>query len=226
MKIGILQTGHAPEEIQASLGDYEHMFHRLLGGHGFEFQTWNVVDNDLPEGPEAADGWLITGSKHGVYEDHPWLPPLEALIRAIRDNGKPLVGICFGHQVIAQALGGTVVKHPGGWIVGRQDYDFDGQTLSLNAWHQDQVIVLPPGARVLGTNPTCAYAALAYGDRILTYQAHPEFTAEAIDGLITHRGGAVPTDRLDHARADLDKPTANAVLADRIAETFTKAAQQ
>jgi GMP synthase (glutamine-hydrolysing) len=226
MKIGILQTGHAPEEIQASLGDYEHMFHRLLGGHGFDFQTWNVVDNDFPEGPDAADGWLITGSKHGVYEDHPWLPPLEALIRAIHDSGKPLVGICFGHQVIAQALGGTVVKHPGGWIVGRQDYDFDGQALSLNAWHQDQVIDLPPGARVLASNPTCAYAALAYGDTILTVQPHPEFTAEAIDGLIIHRGGAVPPELLNRARADLDKPTANAVLADRIAETFTKAAQQ
>lgn len=226
MKIGILQTGHAPEEIQASLGDYEHMFHRLLGDHGFDFQTWNVVDNDFPEGPDAADGWLITGSKHGVYEDHPWLPPLEALIRAIRDSGKPLVGICFGHQVIAQALGGTVVKHPGGWIVGRQDYDFDGQALSLNAWHQDQVIDLPPGARVLATNPTCAYAALAYGDTILTVQPHPEFTAEAIDGLITYRGGVVPTDLLNRARADLGKPTANAVLADRIAETLTKAAQQ
>src|SRR5690606_24036163 len=120
--IGILQTGHAAEPIRAEQGDYDEMFRRLLGGHGFTFSTWNVVDGEFPEGPEAAEGWLITGSRHGAYEEHDWLPPLEDLIRAIREAKRPLVGICFGHQIVAQALGGRVEKFDGGWSVGPQHY--------------------------------------------------------------------------------------------------------
>jgi len=124
MKIGILQTGHAPDELRPVLGDYADLFTALLAGQGFDFAVWNVVDGELPDDPRAADGWLITGSKHGAYEDHPWIPPLEALIRDAYAAGVPLVGICFGHQIIAQALGGRVIKFPGGWMVGRQVYDW------------------------------------------------------------------------------------------------------
>ncbi len=114
MLIGILQCGHFPEDLQGESGDYDAMFERLLAGENFDYATYNVVDGDFPEGPEACDGWLITGSRHGAYEDHDWIPPLEDLIRAIRDAGRPLVGVCFGHQIIAQALGGKVVKFDGG----------------------------------------------------------------------------------------------------------------
>jgi GMP synthase-like glutamine amidotransferase len=177
MIIGILQTGHVPEEISARHGEYSDMFRRLLGGRGFEFRVFNVVDMEFPEGPEAADGWLITGSKHGVYEDHPWIPPLEALIRGIRDAGQPLVGICFGHQIIAQALGGKVVKYPGGWALGLRRYRIGGREVSLHAWHQDQVVELPPGATVLGDSEMTAHAVLAIGDRILTIQPTPSSSA-------------------------------------------------
>ena len=151
MKLGLLQTGHLPDEMLETTGDYSALFTRLLDGHGFQFHTWNVVDNELPDSPQEADAWLITGSKHGVYEDHAWISPLEKLIRQIVAAGLPLVGICFGHQIVAQALGGKVEKFQGGWAIGRHSYDLDGTQLHLNAWHQDQVVTRPEGARVLAS---------------------------------------------------------------------------
>lgn len=224
MKIGILQTGHAPDELLERTGDYDQLFQKMLAGNGFEFETFNVVDGAFPSGPEAAQGWLITGSRHGAYEDHDWIPPLEELIRAIHARQIPMVGVCFGHQIIAQALGGTVVKFDGGWSVGTQDYMLDGAPVTLNAWHQDQVITRPPGARVLGSSAFCENAFLGYGDHIWTVQAHPEFGPEFIDGLIRGRGkGVVPEDQLAEATANLNRPTHNADIAAHVAAFFKKA---
>ncbi|MDA7964273.1 type 1 glutamine amidotransferase [Ruegeria sp.] len=200
MKIGILVTGHPPDALKGEFDEYDVMFRALLDGNGFDYETFAVVDNQFPADADQADGWIITGSRHGAYEDHAWIPPLEDLIRAIRDKGAPLIGVCFGHQIIAQALGGTVEKFTGGWAVGRTDYDLDGDTVTLNAWHQDQVTRLPEGARVLGRNDFCENAMVAYGDTIWTVQAHPEYGDDFITGLIHTRGkGVVPDDLLQDA---------------------------
>jgi len=223
MKIGILQTGRAPDALIETAGDYDQMFCTLLDGHGFEFETYAVLDGVFPASPEAADGWLITGSRFGVYEDHSWIPPLEELVRAIHAKALPLVGICFGHQIIAQALGGTVEKYPGGWAVGRVEYEQDGQTLSLNAWHQDQVTTLPEGARVLAGSDFCANGVLAYGDTIWTLQPHPEFSTAFVAGLIEKRGrGVVPDAILDAASDTLDGPLNTAEIAAFMAAFFMK----
>lgn len=223
MKIGILQTGHAPEDLIGTSGDYDQMFRALLAGHGLDFETYSVVDGQFPDGAQAADGWLITGSKHGVYEDHPWIPPLEALIRDIHSRGLPMIGVCFGHQIIAQALGGKVEKFSGGWSVGRTEYVAGGETLALNAWHQDQVTRRPAGARVLASSEFCENAILAYGDTIWTVQPHPEFTAEFIGGLADTRGkGVVPDALLQQAKAQLDTPVDNGRIARTMAEFFLK----
>ncbi len=220
MKIGILQTGHAPEEVQDELGDVNTFFMRLLDGQEFTFETFCVVDGDFPDGPEDCDGWLITGSKHGAYEDHPWIPPLESLIRDVYAAGRPLVGICFGHQIIAQALGGTVEKFEGGWAVGRQTYDWRGAEIALNAWHQDQVTQKPEGADVLASNSFCQNAALVYDNRIFTVQAHPEFGDPMIKGLIDARAGSVPPDLIETAKANLGRENSNAQLASQIGRFF------
>lgn len=222
MRIGILQCGQSPDVLKPEMGDYPDMFIRLLADRGLEFRTWHVEELQFPTDIHQAQGWLITGSRHGAYEDHAFIPPLEVFIREAYDAGVPLVGICFGHQIIAQALGGTVIKHPGGWAVGAQDYDFQGETVTLNAWHQDQVTELPEDAKVVATHPFCENAALVYGDRAFTVQAHPEFTDAFVEGLMQFRGpGRVPDEQMAAARNRMGQAEAGSmVLADRIAAFF------
>ncbi|MCY3995044.1 MAG: type 1 glutamine amidotransferase [Rhodobacter sp.] len=227
MHIGVLLTGHVAGSLIPTYGDYDAMFESFLGGRGFTFSSYPVVDMVFPEGPSAADGWLITGSRHGVYEGHPWIAPLERLVRAAFIAGVPVVGICFGHQLVARSCGARVEKFRGGWAVGRQIYEFDGNVrLALNAWHQDQVVSVPDGAEVIARNPFCRIAALAYGDRALTIQAHPEFHEPYLKDLIAVRGrGTVPDRLLDDALDGLGQPVDSPALADRMAAFLIKSGQ-
>jgi len=221
MHIGVLQTGHAPEALRAAHGDYGDMFRDLLAGQGLRLTDWDVEGMQFPPAPDAADGWLITGSKHGAYEDHGFIPPLEDFVRAARAAAVPMVGICFGHQIMAQALGGRVEKFSGGWAVGPQSYAFGDDTLDLNAWHQDQVIAAPTEAEVIAHNDFCALAGLRYGDWGLSVQPHPEFDDAFIEGLIATRGrGLVPDAQLEAAATRLDGARDSERMAARIAHFF------
>ena len=221
MKIGILQTGASPDALRADMGDYPDFFERLLAGRGLTFRRYHVEAMEFPADVHDCEGWLITGSRHGAYEDHPFIKPLEDFIRAAYAAHVPVVGICFGHQIIAQAMGGKVERYPGGWAVGPTDYDFGGETITLNAWHRDQVTQAPEGAKVIATNPHCVNAAMLYDDRMFTVQAHPEFKPEFVDGLMRTRGpGLVPDELMAAARARLDQPLDDQTMAGRIAAFF------
>ena len=223
MKIGILMAGHAPDAQRPAHGDYDAMFRRLLDGHGFAFETWDVEGMAFPASVRDADGWLVSGSRHGVYEDHPFIPPLEAFVRDAHAADVPVVGICFGHQIVAQALGGRVERFEGGWALGRTAYDLaGGGTVALNAWHQDQVVEAPPGAVRLASAPGCANAMLAYDGRAFTVQAHPEFDAALIDAFVAARRGtgSYPDDRMDAAARATALPTQPDAVARAIARFF------
>ena len=122
MKLGVLNCGPAPELVAPIHGEYLVWFDALLSPHGFDLVMWNVEQMEFPEDVYDADAWLITGSKHGAYEAHEFIPPLEAFIRDIHAAQVPLVGICFGHQIVATALGGRVEKVEAGWEFGRRAY--------------------------------------------------------------------------------------------------------
>ncbi|MEV8466977.1 type 1 glutamine amidotransferase [Fluviibacterium sp. DFM31] len=225
MKIGILQTGETPESFRDRLGDYNVLCQRCLEGQGFTFQTYRVLDGELPPSVQAADGWLITGSRHGVYDDLPWIVPLEDFLRAAYAAAVPIVGICFGHQILAQALGGRVEKFSGGWSVGPVDYRLtDGSCETLIAWHQDQVIEPPAEAQVLASSDMCRNAMLLYGDRALTVQPHPEFTPEFAAALLEARRNVLPAEAAARAEAGQGIPTTAPHMLDRIAAFFRAAA--
>lgn len=221
MKIGILETGRPPQALEEEFGDYGDLFARLLDGHGFTFEHWHVTLGEVPTRPDQADGWLITGSRHGVYDDLPWIEPMKDFVRASVATETPIVGICFGHQLMAEALGGRAEKFDGGWAAGHQRYDTGNGPLDLLAWHQDQVTELPPGAEVLASNAFCAYAAISYGPGALSYQAHPEYTPEFFLALSALRGpGVVPDAQLTAARASAGTPLNAGEVADALAEAL------
>jgi GMP synthase (glutamine-hydrolysing) len=223
MKIGILQCGHLRDEIKAVHGDYFALYQRMLAGHGFSFGGWSVVDMDFPASVDDCDGWLLTGSRHGAYDDLPFIAPLEDFVRSAYAEAVPLAGICFGHQLIAQALGGKVEKFDAGWAMGRHAYAFDDiGEVALNAWNQDQVVEKPADATVVATSPFCRYAALAYGDRAYSVQPHPEFSNDFIADLLRvgRQNRLYPEAAMDKAAANLSEPPDNALMADRIAGFF------
>ncbi|MFN0113447.1 MAG: type 1 glutamine amidotransferase [Paracoccaceae bacterium] len=221
MQIGILQTGQSPDALKGEMGDYPDFFERLLAGRGLTFRRFHVEGMEFPKDVHDCDGWLITGSRHGAYEDHPFIRPLEDFIRKAYAEGVPMVGICFGHQIIAQAMGGRVEKFGGGWTVGPTDYRIEGEPFTLNAWHQDQVVEKPSDATLIGSSDFCENAAFLYGDRAFSVQPHPEFQDAFVKGLMETRGkGRVPDELLAAADRRLGRPNSSGQMADRIAEFF------
>lgn len=213
MKIAVLETGVPPPPLADEFGSYPDMFARLLGS-GFEIETFDVQADQLPErGTHAA--YLVTGSPAGVYDPLPWIAPLQSFIRAAADA--KMVGVCFGHQVMAEALGGRVEKSHRGWGAGLHRYDLvhaqpwldGGGQIAIPASHQDQVVRQPPNTAVLAKSVFTPFAALAWTDRpAISFQFHPEFSPGYAKALIEKRYDRVNDP--EAAIASLDAPNDNA----------------
>jgi GMP synthase-like glutamine amidotransferase len=216
MKIAVLETGVPPAPLMEEFGSYPDMFADLLDS-GYELQTFDVTSGDFPDA--AAHGaYMITGSPAGVYEPLPWIEPLMEFIRSARDS--KMIGVCFGHQVMAQALGGEVIKSPKGWAAGLNRYEVlrpqrwtNGErNVAIPASHQDQVVVQPPNTTVVAASDFTPFAALAWEDRpAISFQFHPEFSPAYAKALIEKRYDKV--NRPDAAIASLDSPNDNQHVA-------------
>ena len=217
MKLAILETGRPPAKLAEQFGDYPAMFERMLGP-GYDFERFDVAAGELPDDPLIHDAYLITGSPAGVYDPLPWIEPLKEFLRAAKD--RKMVGICFGHQIMAEAFGGHVEKSDKGWGIGLQRYGIDrveswmdgAAPISVPASHQDQVVEQPPNTEVVASSDFTPFAALAWTDRpAISVQFHPEFEPAYAKALIAARRDKMPGP--DGAIASLDRPNDNAVVA-------------
>ena len=212
MNLAILETGAPPEPLIAEFGRYPAMFEDLLG---LEATTYDVAAGALPPDVGRHDAYLITGAAAGVYDDLPWIPKLTAFLRAAKGRAR-LIGICFGHQVMAEAFGGHVEKSARGWGVGLHAYPIvqrepwmdDAALVSVPASHQDQVVVAPPQADVIASSLFTPYAGFAWRDQpAISFQFHPEFSPAYAKALIEQRYDRTPDP--DAAIASLDAPNDN-----------------
>lgn len=211
MKLGILKTGRPPKPAIERFGTYPDMFSKLLGEDAYGWRTYAVDEGELPASPTECDAYLITGSSAGVYDALPWIADAMDFLRAAQGKAA-LVGICFGHQLMAQAFGGQVIKSPKGWGVGEHVYEvmtaepwMDARPLRIRlpASHQDQVVEKPPGAEVFAASEFTPFAALVWRDHpAISIQPHPEFDPAFAMSLIEHRrGNPYPDEQADAAIA-------------------------
>jgi GMP synthase-like glutamine amidotransferase len=227
MKLTIIETGRPPEPIAADFPRYPAMLETLLAPHISDLvcTTISLIDEEPLPPQDALEAVLITGSPVGVYDPVAWISPLKAWILDNAQAKIPQVGICFGHQIIAEAFGGKVAKAPQGWGLGRHDYQMTGgQCLSLAVSHQDQVLSAPACAQVLAHSEFTPFAALLYDHApALSFQGHPEFCPSFADALIrSRRGTRFPEDLADRALESLKAPLDSAVVAAMIAQFYSQ----
>ncbi|MDC7674567.1 type 1 glutamine amidotransferase [Asticcacaulis machinosus] len=206
--VAILETGIPPAGLDATYGTYADMFAKKLHEPERAFRVFKTLDGELPDLNEDFRGVVITGSPAGVYESDPWIAALIDWLKALRAD-VPVVGICFGHQVMAQAWGGHVEKSHKGWGVGLHEYTIhdgdiwstltDGahRAIKVAVTHQDQVVKKPDNAIVLAGSEFTPHGALYYTDRkAISFQCHPEFCADFASDLLKSRRGVRITEEL------------------------------
>ncbi|MCW8410285.1 GMP synthase [Legionella sp. PATHC035] len=227
MHIGILQCDEVEKGLMAIHGTYPEMYIKLLrqAEPNLTFKVYDARQDELPIDVDTADAYVITGSRHGVNDGFLWIAALEEFVRRLHESRKKVIGICFGHQLIAKALGGTVIKSPKGWGVGmsinKMTQHKSWMSPSLNQLnllvsHQDQVVALPSEAEVLATSDFCPFYMLQIRDNLLTVQGHPEFSKSYSQALIELRKNRLGMELVERGLQSLQQPCNDTVFAEWI----------
>ncbi|MFT4615528.1 MAG: GMP synthase-like glutamine amidotransferase [Bacteroidia bacterium] len=214
MKLGILKTDAVRPQWVPEFGEYSDMFVALLArvDPAMEFAVYDVEKGEYPKDIDEVDAYLMTGSKSSVYDDKIWIANLMAFVRELHARRKKLVGVCFGHQLVAQALGGNTQKSSKGWGVGVHTHRFEelprwhdggSKAFDILVSHQDQVMTPAEGSVVLAGSAFCANAVTQLGDHILTFQGHPEFTPAYSREIMTFRQALIGLETYEQGMASL-----------------------
>lgn len=197
MKLAILDADTLHDSLRPRYDSYGAMFEKLLGqsGSDMDMSIYRVIDGQYPAEPAHYDGYLITGSKYDSFADDQWIVALRDYVLSLFRIGKPMVGVCFGHQLLAHALGGRAGRSDAGWGLGVMQYQLEQQpafidgptSVNLIVSHRDQVLTLPRGAQRLLTNDFCPNAAFYIPGKVLAIQGHPEFSVEYARDLLDLR---------------------------------------
>jgi GMP synthase-like glutamine amidotransferase len=232
MRIGLLLCDHLDPDVADEVGDYTELFPQAFEPAGLELRIFEVTRDEFPDDLDACDGWLVSGSRRSAYEDEGWIHRLEDLIRVLVLEQRPLAGICFGHQLIAQALGGAVERAEVGWGVGGRRFDVvepaewmlaePVDAFSILMSHRDQVTRLPEGAEVIASAEYCPIGAYRIGDRVFCVQGHPEFVPQLSRMLMVRRRDVIGTDVVDAGIRSLDGPLDQELVVRWIAEFFER----
>lgn len=230
LSLCIIENGLVPDDLKPHFGSYPDMIRQWLAPSLPEasFAECSPVTGEALPTADAYDGYLLTGSRHSSYEDGDWIRDIRQFLRQAIDLKRPVFGICFGHQIMADAFGGHTAKAENGWGVGAQEYTTSLGGPHDNAgffvFHQDQVTSVPPAAKVIGGSAHCPNGVLEYSFPALSVQFHPEFTAEYVEALANkYEGHVIPPDTSQAAIASLqDVVVDNANLASNVAEFFRK----
>lgn len=229
MRVGLLMVGHVAPTSTHIAGDYPKLFATLLDGLDIELVQYNLVEDRFPATVDECDGWLLSPSRGSVYDGHPWIAAAEDLIRDVIARERPYVGICFGHQLAAQALGVSVRRAADGWQVGVHEYEIVEHrawmtprlpSVALIASHEDQVTAVPDGARLFARTGGCPVAGLLIGERAWTLQPHPEFVPELADDLLAQRIELIGAEKVAIARSSLTQPLDRLTVGRWIGEFF------
>lgn len=224
-KIGLLECDHVLDELRYIAGDYREMFPAFLPD--FQFQFYDVINGQFPASVEDCDAYICTGSRHSVYEEIDWILQLKQFIRDIYQSNKKFVGVCFGHQLLGDALGGKVWKSEKGWCVGVHQFEVLSQKIwmqpSLNNYQilmmcQDQVQVLPPNSEVLATSEACKIAMFQVGNNMLGIQGHPEFSKEYDQALMELRVERIGKEKVIQGIDSLKLPLDASVISQWISK--------
>jgi len=218
VKVCILDNDHLDPGVADRYVSYGAMTEKMFAAAGvpWRFDRFDTPNGRYPESFDDYDVVLLTGSKADSFSDEPWVQELRRRVTALLQQRKKLLGICFGHQLIAHCLGARVGRAPNGWGMGRMAYDWLGATplkpaapdasFNLLASHQDQVLTLPPGATLLARSDFCPIAAYAIDDHVFCVQPHPEFVEAYSAYLLDKRRERVGEERYAIARAELSLP--------------------
>lgn len=221
MKIGMLECDHVAEQLRHIAGDYREMFTDLFSRHApqIDLEFFDVRNGEFPASVDVCDGYLTTGSRFSACDDEGWIRELKNFVRQLRDANTPFVGICFGHQILAEALGGKVWKAPQGWgigIHGLKPVKFEDwmqpeqATCNLQHSHRDQVQRLPENGVLLGESDHCPVAMFRVGKKMIGIQGHPEFPAPYVEALVRGRTDLIGAELVN--AANFSAPTDEAVI--------------